>query len=160
MTQDEKDTSIFFLKSWLQEAIYSGTQFLVKINQPFDINDTWHRRCMFDEHYVLTATVMSVRFSRQLVNHAPKNLKVSLEHFIEQTRDAVDVRDMREHFDEYFLGKGRKKDQFLKGSTEQIQCDMSSSIQNEHGYMLGNLIAIESIIGSCEMLLGNLEKYA
>jgi hypothetical protein len=158
MNQDEKETSIFFLKSWLEEVIYSGTDFLAKINRPFDIHDDWYRRRMFDEHYVLTATVMSIRFSKQVVNHAQRNLKASLEKFIEQTRDAVDVRDMREHSDEYFTGKGRKKDQFLKGSTENIQCDMSSSIQNERGYMLGNIIAMESIVGSCKILLGDLKK--
>lgn len=160
MTQDEKKRTISFLKGWLQESISRGTEFLVKANQPFDIHDSWRKKRKFDEHYVLTATVMSVRFSRQLVNHAPKNLKISLEKFIEQTKDAVDVRDMREHSDEYFIGKGRKKDQFFKGSTEQIRCDMSSSVQNEHGYMLGNLIAMELIIGSCEVLLSDLDKFA
>ena len=111
---------------------------------------------MFDEHYILTATAMSVRFSKQLVNHASKNIKHSLSSFIENTKDAVDVRDMRKHSDEYFLGKGRKQGGFFKGSCENIQCDMSSSVQNEFGYMLGNLIAMEKIQSECAKLLSSL----
>ena len=60
---------------------------------------------------------------------------------------------MREHSDEYFLEKGRKQDQFFKGSGGGIQCDMSSSIRNEQGYLLGNLIAMESIRDECQKLL-------
>jgi hypothetical protein len=60
---------------------------------------------------------------------------------------------MREHSDEYFLGKGRKKDEFFKGSGQGIQCDMSSSIQNQNGYMLGNLIAMETVRDECHTLL-------
>ncbi len=162
MDAENKETIIFFLQGWLTEAINSSKDFLsnININKPFSFEDNFHKRRMFDEHYVLTATVMSVRFSKQLVHHSKKKIKDSLSSFIEATKDAVDVRDMREHSDEYFLGKGRKKDEFFKGSGNGIQCDMSSSIQNEHGYMLGNLIAMEAIQIECINLLESLEKNA
>lgn len=44
------------------------------------------------------------------------------------------VRDMREHSDEYFIGKGKLQDEFVKQDENGI-CDMSSSIRNENGYM-------------------------
>lgn len=108
MDAENKETTIFFLESWLNEVISNSQVFLQNINEPISFEDNFHKRRMFDEHYILTATVMSVRFSKQLVNHASKNIKHSLSSFIENTKDAVDVRDMREHSDEYFLGKGRK----------------------------------------------------
>uniref|UniRef100_A6VW85 Uncharacterized protein n=1 Tax=Marinomonas sp. (strain MWYL1) TaxID=400668 RepID=A6VW85_MARMS len=160
MDAESKETTMFFLKSWLAEAIDGSRSFLNNINKPFSFEDRFHKRRMFDEHYVLTATVMSVRFSKQIVHHSPKNVKESLTSFIKATEDAVDVRDMREHSDEYFLGKGRKKDEFFKGSGNGIQCDMSSSIQNENGYMLGNLIAMETIQFQCETLLEVLNQNA
>ncbi|WP_203226568.1 hypothetical protein [Psychrobacter sp. P2G3] len=130
MDAENKETTIFFLESWLNEVINNSQVFLQNINEPISFEDNFHKRRMFDEHYILTATVMSVRFSKQLVNHVSKNIKHSLSSFIENTKDAVDVRDMREHSDEYFLEKGRKQGGFFKGSCEDIQCDMSSSVQN------------------------------
>lgn len=160
MDDEQKDTTKFFSESWLAEAIHRCNSFLKNVNKPFSLEDDFHKRRMFEEHYALTATVMSVRFAKQLVHHAQKDLKEHLEAFITATKDAVDVRDMREHSDEYFLGKGRKKDEFFKGSDQGIQCDMSSSIQNEHGYMLGNLIAMESVLAECQKLLQYLEQNA
>lgn len=156
MDADNKETIIFFLESWLNEVINNSQVFLQNINEPISFEGNFHKRMMFDEHYILTATVMSVRFSKQLVNHVSKNIKNSLSFFIENTKDAVDVRDMREHSDEYFLGKGRKQGDFFKGSCENIQCDMASSVQNEFGYMLGNLIAMEKIQSECAKLLNSL----
>jgi hypothetical protein len=160
MEAEQKETTKFFLENWLNEAIERCDNFLCNVNKPFSIDDNFHKKRMFEEHYTLTATVMSIRFAKQLVNHAQKGLKEHLESFIIATQDAVDVRDMREHSDEYFLGKGRKKDQFFKGSGGGIQCDMSSSIQNEQGYLLGNLIAMESIRDECQKLLQHVSKQA
>jgi len=156
MDDDSKETMVFFLQSWLNETIGRCDDFLDNTNKPFSSDSKFTRRRMFEEHYVLTATVMSIRFARQLVNHADKGLRGHLESFIAATKDAVDVRDMREHSDKYFIGKGNKQDQFLKGSSQAIQCDMSSSIQSENGYMLGNLIAMEFIRDECKKLLAHL----
>ena len=110
MDDKQKEITEFFLQSWLNEAVDRSNSFLDNINRPYSQNFSFIKTRMYEEHYVLTATVMSVRFARQLVNHAPKALKEQLQKFIDVTRDAVDVRDMREHSDEYFLGKGRKKE--------------------------------------------------
>ena len=159
MNQESQYTLIFFLQCWLNEAISNSSIFLENIDQPLSFENNFHKRRMFDEHYVLTATVMSVRYSKQVVNHTKKGLKEHITKFIEATIDAVDVRDMREHSDEYFIGKGKKKDEFYKGSSQNIQCDMSSSIKNENGYMLGNLIAMELILDECKSLLKHIDKY-
>ena len=159
MNKENHDTLIFFLECWLNEAISNISSFLESIEQPFSFENNFHRRRMFDEHYILTATVMSVRYSKQVVSHTKKGLKEHIEKFIEKTSDAVDVRDMREHSDEYFIGKGKKKDEFYKGSSQNIQCDMSSSIKNENGYMLGNLISMELILQECQTLLKHVDKY-
>lgn len=158
MDAEQRETAEFFLESWLNEAVERCDVFLHNVNTPLSVHDSFHRTRMFEEHYVLTATVMSVRFARQLVNHARKGFKEKLQRFIDATRDAVDVRDMREHSDEYFLGRGQKKEQFFKGSSQGVQCDMSSSIKNEHGYMLGNLIAMESVREECHELLSHVQK--
>lgn len=160
MDAEQKDITRFFLDSWLDEAVHRCDSFLNSVNKPFSFEDNFHRRRMFEEHYALTATVMGVRFAKQLVHHAPRQLKERLESFIGATQDAVDVRDMREHSDEYFLGKGRKKGEFFKGSGQGIQCDMSSSIQNQNGYMLGNLIAMETVRRECHALLQYLRENA
>lgn len=155
MNAEQRKTTEFFLESWLNEAVNRCNAFLHNVSKP---HNNFYKTRMFEEHYILTATVMSVRFARQLVNHASKDLKNELQQFIEATRDAVDVRDMREHSDEYFLGKGRKKGEFYKGSKKGIQCDMSSSINNERGYMLGNLIAMELIREECQNLLSHIRE--
>ena len=160
MDAEQKETTEFFLECWLNEAVGRCNSFLSNVNKPFSQDDSFHQTLMFEEHYVLTATVMSVRFARQLVNHTSKDLKDQLQKFIDTTRDAVDVRNMREHSDEYFLGKGRKKDEFFKGSVKGIECDMSSSIQNEDGYMLGNLIALEIVRDECQNLLSFIQQNA
>lgn len=160
MDAKQKETAEFFLDSWLNEAVGRCVVFLNNVNKTFPRHDRFQKTRMFDEHYILTATVMSVRFAKQLENHATKELKEKLQQFIAATKDAVDIRDMREHSDEYFLGKGRKKDEFLKGSVQSIQCDMSSSVQNEHGYMLGNLIAMEFVCQECQNLLLYIRKNA
>lgn len=160
MEAEQKETAEYFLESWLNEAVNRCNSFLRNVNKPFSLHDGFHKTRMFEEHYVLTATVMSIRFARQLVNHANKDFKSQLQKFIDATRDAVDVRDMREHSDEYFLGKGRKKEEFFKGSGEGIEIDMSSSIQNEHGYMLGNLIALEVVRDECLSLLSCFQRKA
>ncbi|QOP41105.1 hypothetical protein [Sulfurimonas marina] len=158
MKIEQKETAKFFLENWLNEAVERCENFLYNINKPLSIDNSFHKKRMFEEHYTLTATLMSIRFAKQLVNHAQKDFKVQLEAFIHATQDAVDVRDMREHSDEYFLGKGKKKEEFFKGSGRGILCDMSSSIQNEQGYMLGNLIAMESIHNECQKLLQYVRK--
>jgi hypothetical protein len=159
METEQKGITKFILENWLNEVVERCDYFLSEINKGFSIDNNFNKKRMFDEHYTLTATVMSIRFAKQLVNHVQKDLKEQLESFINATQDAVDVRDMREHSDEYFLGKGRKKDQFFKGSGDGIKCDMSSSIKNEHGYMLGNLIAMESIRDECQKLLQNVREH-
>ena len=153
MSKKEIETTKFFLISWLSAAERQCEGFLRNVGKIPFVNNDFHTRRMFDEHYVLTATVMAVRFAKQLVHHAPVELVNQLNAFISATKDAVDIRDMREHSDECFMKKWRKQEQFLRGSDSMIWCDMSSSIQDHRGYMLGNLIAMESIQAECKKLL-------
>lgn len=109
---------------------------------------------MFFEHYFLTSTVTSIRFAKQLKRLSEESDIPGLEKFINSTSKAIDVHNMREHSDQYFTGTGRKQVEFHKGSTDNVRCDMSSTIVSNDGHKLGSHVSIESIIASSKDAIG------
>ena len=152
----KQETVLFFLESWLGEAVNRSAKLLESFDS-FSVESNYASRRMFDEHYLLTATVMSVRFAGQVVHHAKKNFREQLREFLDATADAVKVRDMREHSDDYFLGKGRKQGELVRSTDHDGICDMSSTIVSDSGYMLGNLISVETIRKECEKALAHVK---
>ena len=92
-TQNER--IMFFLESWLGETIYSCNKFLENKKNP--MKNDWLRRFTFDEHYILTATVMSRRFAKSIVRSTSGELRKQIKHSLRQhgqmdeSRDGIDL---------------------------------------------------------------------
>lgn len=153
MDSTQLNTFRFFLEAWLEETGIRCTEVLEKYTSIGSAGDLKGRA--FDEHYALTAATMSRRFATKLHPHASKAIKPAIEAFLQNTKLVETVRDMREHSDAYFTGKGRNQDEFLT-CDELALGDMSSTIARDEGYMLGNVFAVECITGESANLLKEL----
>jgi hypothetical protein len=158
MEKEKITTAMFFLRIWLEETNFRCNELLKYASIDYSKAHGGSQRRLFEEHYLLTATVMSIRFARQIVHSMKKNFKVSLEHYIAETEKAKIVRDMREHSDEYFVGKGNKPEFFKMGSSDGIEIDMTSSLVTLEAYMLGNYVSVQEIQFECNSLLKSLNS--
>ncbi|MCK9914568.1 hypothetical protein MXD81_35960 [Microbacteriaceae bacterium K1510] len=93
----------------------------------------------------------------KLIEHMDWSTKVGLpytEHFSElysMREDIKSMRDMNEHAIGYFLGKGRRQDEFVTVS-EFSGADASSTI----GTKIGNRLDWNVVVAAVEKLLKNL----
>ncbi|MFM0399679.1 hypothetical protein PQR37_34420 [Paraburkholderia nemoris] len=73
------------------------------------------------------------------------------------TEDVKDVRDMREHDDEYLQGNGRHKQRYTY-STDRFSADASSTVVDEGRYLIGGRVHVESIVAAVDRFLQELIK--
>lgn len=150
MTDKDRQTLMFFLGRWLQQAEVMMSRVIVG-------REDWSQ-AIYTEHYALTSLVMARRFASGLAPQSKKTLKDMLTTFLEETKLGEDVRDMREHSDHYFVGKGRKQDSFVNVD-QYIHCDMSSTIVDDRGHMFGGIVAAESLLSSVQKLRSAAASY-
>jgi hypothetical protein len=71
------------------------------------------------------------------------------------TDDVKDVRDMREHDDEYLQGHGRHKERYTF-STDRFSADASSTTVDEGHYLIGGRVDVQAIVTAVDSFLSEL----
>ncbi|MBB3256846.1 hypothetical protein F4827_001692 [Paraburkholderia bannensis] len=61
------------------------------------------------------------------------------------TEDVKNVRDMREHDDEYLQGSGRRKDKFMF-QAEDFSSDASATIARDGEYLIGGRVHVQKLM--------------
>ncbi len=164
MEPKDYNTCLFFAKIWLEESIHQSEVLLELFGKfrgaarpttdEFEESQAYVARRSFVEHYILTSTVMARRFLERLVHHAKQPEKQEVNKYLEATEIAEKIRDMREHSDAYFLGKGQNQQEFQR-SSDEMTWDLSCSFVKEDGYYLGNEITIQEIAKQAHKILNN-----
>jgi hypothetical protein len=73
------------------------------------------------------------------------------------TADVKDVRDMREHDDEYLQGGGFRKDQYWV-TREGWSADASSAIVDAGQYLIGGRVSVQEFMGRANAFLEELQR--
>lgn len=138
-------SSLNFVKyvacNWAEETIRIGTS-LTSLN-------TDRIRSSLDEHFFLTSAAMLNKCCNYIRDNSTDTSEASAAMaFIVITADARDVRNKREHFEEYIDGKSKRQSEFttVRGQT---MADSTSTIVDEYGYHLGNKATVETIVAAC-----------
>lgn len=129
--------------AWADEAIRIGGV-LVKGPRPFPLE-----RRVLDEHFFLTSITMLSRLCKYFSKNSPNadEAKAAGE-FYSSSKEAINVRNKREHFDEYIDGNHKRQKEFVvtKGC---IRADMTSSQVDESGYHLGHDACVQDLVSAC-----------
>lgn len=91
-----------------------------------------------------------MRWGLVLKKLSPKAAQ-SVDHFVQAVEPAKHVRDIREHDEEYFLGKGRRRDQLVHVSLWG-HADATSTVVNERGILLGGRACVEEMVEEATVL--------
>ncbi|WP_409313693.1 hypothetical protein [Pseudomonas putida] len=115
-------------------------------------------RTALDEHFFLTSITMLNRTCSYLAKKSPNQMEVkAAKEFFALSADAIDVRNKREHLDEYIDGKDKKQSQFTV-SDEYSTVDLTATVVDENGYHLGNKATVEELILACDTLLRTIKS--
>lgn len=138
--------------NWAKEAIRIGTGLIGGIEA------TPRARSVLDEHFFLTSITMLNRICKYISENSPDQNEVKAAgDFFDQSKDARDVRNKREHFDEYIDGNHKRQSEFVV-EKNGASVDLTSTYIDEHGYHLGNKATIQVLIKSCEDLLRTIKS--
>lgn len=110
------------------------------------------QRRVLDEHFFLTSVTMLHRICKYLSKNSPISEEAkAAATFSVASKEAIDVRNKREHFDEYIDGNHKWQDQFTvtRGS---IRADLTSSQIDSRGYHLGHDACVQDLVSACREL--------
>lgn len=141
------DFTKFLTVKWANEAIQIGSKLLEEITP-----QRMSRR-LIEEHFFLTSITMLNRMCRYISkNTNDRNEKIAADRFVKSSNPAKDVRNKREHFDDYIDGNHPRQKEFTsqRGS---ISADLTSTIVDKNGYHLGNKATVQELIAECRNLL-------
>lgn len=136
--------------NWAEETIRIGSS-LTSLH-------TDRIRSSLDEHFFLTSATMLNKSCNYIRDNSTDTSETSAaKAFIEITADARDIRNKREHFENYIDGNSKKQSEFtaVRGGT---MADSTSTIVDEHGYHLGNRATVQTIIAACEDFLKSVKR--
>lgn len=84
--------------------------------------------------------------------------KKDCEPYLSLRSEIKELRDMREHGDEYLRGKGDKPDRFVRHDDQRgMAADASSTIVTDQGYELGLRVTVEQVMEAAEAVLPTVE---
>ncbi|WP_019471793.1 MULTISPECIES: hypothetical protein [Pseudomonas] len=146
------ESTKFQAVNWANEAIRIGNELIG------GSESTPRMRSVLDEHFFLTSITMLNRICKYISENSPDQDEVKAAvDFFDKSTDARDVRNKREHFDEYIDGNHKRQAEFVV-EKNGVSADLTSAYVDEHGYHLGNKATIQVLIKSCEDLLTTIKS--
>lgn len=136
--------------NWAEEAI--------KIGSSLTADRMDRKQTSIDEHFFLTSATMLNRSCSYIHSNSTNANEISAaKAFIDISADAREVRNKREHFDEYVDGTSKRQSEFstVRGGT---MADSTSTIIDETGYHLGNKATVETIVAGCKDFLSIVKR--
>jgi hypothetical protein len=149
MNQDDTNVASYILMNlaiWIYGTIFQCDRLLaIHANNKHD-----RQRSIIEEEFVVISARKLVRW----VNEANKKKLVPQEAFQEIIKLAdiiTDVRDMREHADDYIVRrKGKKQSEFLHHSSTQTgltySSDATATIVLSEGYLIGGRLSVQLVL--------------
>lgn len=129
--------------AWADEAIRIGGV-LVNGARPLP-----PQRSVLDEHFFLTSITMLSRICKYFSQNSPvPDEAKAAERFYSSSKEAINVRNKREHFDEYIDGTHKRQKEFVN-TRGCITADMTSSQVDESGYHLGHDACVQDLVSAC-----------
>lgn len=119
-------------------------------------------RRLMEEQFFLDAVGKALRWIK-VAKRQDLSLSEAVDRFLQQLPEAGEVRNMREHDDEYLEGNGNKQADFVKTTTvggQQISAtvDASSTIVWDGNYLIGGRLNVQNAIDAAHALLPCIEK--
>lgn len=170
--QEEKLYFVMQALNWTKSVIHQGGRILKNDLYEKTVIDCLHDSPNFfdklpdryinsmDEHFFIIALYKSITYLRKvkkikvLKNDVKEILKkIDSEIGIE---DITNIRHMKEHDDEYILGKGNRQDSFITESDDFV-ADATSTIINQGSHLIGGKINVEKTIEVYRNILSSVE---
>ena|GEM_PF-4887027 len=86
-------------------------------------------------------------------------LASDIDKFIHAFPETKDLRNMREHDVDYFIGEGKAQSRFVKSLTDAT-IDASASMSDKNGYLIGRRSNVQQAIKEAQQLFPIIEKTA
>jgi len=128
---------------WADETIRIGE---ILVTGPSNVHV---QRRVLDEHFFLTSVTMLHRICKYLSKNSPiSEVARAAAAFVVASKEAIEVRNKREHFDEYIDGNHKWQDQFTitKGP---VRADLTSTQIDSRGYHLGHDACVQDLVAAC-----------
>lgn len=143
-------SNLDFVKSvacnWANESIRLGGSLLS--------NNESRARTSLDEHFFLTSATMLNKCCNYIADNSSDAGEIkAAKAFIDVSEDARDVRNKREHFDEYIDGNHKTRQSQFTTERGNTIADSTSTIVDDSGYHLGNKATVETIVAACHDFL-------
>jgi len=136
-------------------VLSANARFMVQFEQPRDpsfddLRDWTHT----EEHFFVIALGKAMDWLSELKSHDP-SLQQPIEDFFRRIPTARDVRNMHEHDNEYFRGKGRKQSSFHQNvrGRPNISADATATIILGSDYLIGGRLNVKEAMTAAEEIL-------
>ena len=141
------DFTKFLAVKWANEAINIGSSLINEVTP-----ERMSRRVL-EEHFFLTSITMANRMCRYISQNTDNEIERTASlRFVESSNAAKDVRNKREHFDDYIDGDHPRQKEFTR-RRGSVSADLTSTIVDRDGYHLGNKATVQVLISECNSLL-------
>ncbi|WP_134046904.1 hypothetical protein [Paraburkholderia caballeronis] len=106
-----------------------------------------------NEHFFLISIMKLYDWCDVLQAVEPRFANASKIVFDVVTPDVKNVRDMREHDDEYLQGGGRRKKEFIFTAGAAISIDATSTFVTDSGYFIGGRVNVAVLVDAASRFL-------
>lgn len=169
-------TAIINAQQWVKAVERKGRELIELNKESFRMREIppmktkeFYEFLRVEEHFFVVAFNKATRWL-WIAGRFDKELQKEKNKIRSEFPHAVNVRNMREHDDEYLNGRGKKQDQFIVADTisvneEEIsfELDATSTISTNDAYLLGGRLdvykAIEVFAPLYELLQDKLEEH-
>jgi hypothetical protein len=153
-------------EQWVSAIVKQGHRLLsARAAQPqmeFQSTHTLRDWIRTEEHFFIIAVGKAIDWLEELKS-ANASVKLPIDDFFNQLPNARDIRNMREHDNEYLRGKGHKQTKFhqevkvedvTKGvsGNGRISADATATVIIGNNYLLGGRLNVQETIKAAENL--------
>ena len=111
-----------------------------------------------EEHFFVISVSKAVDWLKE-VKKFRIELLTEIETFFHSLPEVKDLRNMREHDIDYFKGKGKAQNRFVKVLTN-MTVDALASFSSTDGYLVGGRLNVQQAIRAAQRLYPKVEKAA
>lgn len=164
-----RDMVLHEADGWLAAAIFQGARFTAQLDDQVDPSrpplpwtaEQWsefnathsfhneHLREVYEAYFFVCAVRQAMRWLTHVREYEPK-LAADIDAFESATPHLKDLRDMREHEDEYLSGEGKKdkRDDFLFLFAGMHLTASSVAVTGDDDYLLGGRVSLPKTIAA------------
>lgn len=156
IAEHKEELALSHARYWIQAVEYQGRR-LITVYQKTNSLPFQNTTQRMEEQFFLNATAKAIRWLKELTANNPIP---EVKTFFDNVGDAKSIRDMREHDDEYSLGRGKNREKEMAELKEEgrttLRMSQGVTMFRDRQILIGGRLNVQKTTEAAATLAGYL----